>query len=175
MTPLTVVFSLLALPVFGDDLFQLAWRGTVYSTGSNGQIQVRHFSEQDFVNKAAQDNGIDPKLLVFVYRPTKHDTAVVWKANGGFVADVIQMEYDFTEVSNSSQTLTIRQAFLVVEGPNESNITIGSAFGKETTKYDTSGSILADNFRGQFQYAKDGAVYSGNFSTSKRISDTSGN
>jgi len=50
------------------------------------------FTEQDFVNKVAQDNGLDPSTLVFVYRPDRRDTVVVRASNGAFIADVIQLE-----------------------------------------------------------------------------------
>src|SRR3989442_130993 len=74
-----------------DDLFRMSWHGTVYTTGANGQVVARGFSERDFVQRVAADNGLDPRTLVFVYRPDKHDTAVVQASNGQFVADVIQM------------------------------------------------------------------------------------
>src|SRR5437879_2276790 len=79
-----------------DDLFRLTWHGTVYSTDANGQLVARTASEKDFIQKVASDNGLDPKSLAFVYRPNKHDTAVVDAASGAFVADVIQMEHNFT-------------------------------------------------------------------------------
>src|ERR1700704_2808513 len=80
--------------------FRLSWRGTLYTTNALGTMIARSFSDRDFVQKAAMDNGLDPRGLVFVYRAAKHDTAVVSLANGGFVADVLQMEYDFTEVTS---------------------------------------------------------------------------
>src|SRR5581483_3834229 len=82
-----------------DDLFRLYWRGTYYTTNATGHIIARAFTEQDFVNKVAKDNGLDPSTLVFVYRPNKRDTVVV-RSNGAFVADVIQMEYTYTDVRN---------------------------------------------------------------------------
>lgn len=156
-----------------DDLFRLSWRGTVYTTGANGQVSARSMSERDFVNRVASDNGLDPRTLVFVYRADKHDTAVVFAATGGFVADVIQMEYQFTEVSNTTQTKKVRQAFLFDESHNGA---LGSAFGTETAKRDTNGNLISLSFKGTFQYSipENSAVYSGTFSTSGRVKDVSG-
>src|SRR5215470_4528818 len=85
-----------------DDLFQMFWRGTIYTKNASGHIIAFGFTEQDFVNKVAQDNGLDPASLVFVYRPDKRDTAVVRSSNGQFIADVIQMQYVFTDIANPS-------------------------------------------------------------------------
>src|SRR6266576_3165830 len=91
-----------------DDLFRLSWHGTVYTTGANGQVVSKSFSEKDFVQKVATDRSLDPRSLVFVYRPAKHDAAVVYASNGGFVSDVIQMENAFQQVSNPNQTKIVR-------------------------------------------------------------------
>src|SRR5262245_53241112 len=111
-----------------DDLFRMSWKGTVYTTSGTTKVAARKITEKDFVNKVAADNGIDPRQLVFVYRPDKHDTAVVMLTNGEFVADVIQMEYSFTEASNANQTQTVRQAFLFDENHESA---LGSSFGTE--------------------------------------------
>src|SRR5882762_1916262 len=85
----------------GDDLFRMTWRGTSYTTGANGQVVSKSFSEKDFVQQVATNNGLDPKTLVFVYRAAKRDTAVVLATNGQFISDVIQMENNFTDITNS--------------------------------------------------------------------------
>src|ERR1043166_10205000 len=74
-----------------DDLFRLFWRGVVYTKNSSGHIAAVNFTEQDFVNKVANDNGLDPSTLIFVYRPDKRDTVVV-RQNGAFVAGGIPQE-----------------------------------------------------------------------------------
>jgi hypothetical protein len=155
-----------------DDLFKMSWHGTAYATSGSGQVVARPFSEKDFIQKVATDNGMDPKTLAFVYRPRNHDTVVVRMADGWW-ADVIQMEYSFTEVSNSNQTKLIRQSFLYND--ETGSTPIGSAFGMETAKYSSDGSLLSDNFHGTFQYSIDGVVYSGSFSTGARVKDNSGN
>jgi hypothetical protein len=132
-----------------DDWFRLSWRGTVYTTGANGQVVSKSFSEKDFIQNVATANGLDAKTLAFVYRPGKHDTVVVNVATGTFVADVIQMENLFQQVSNAGQTKIVRQAFLFDEQRGQ----IGSAFGTETAKYDTSGAFISDSFHGTFQYS----------------------
>src|SRR5947209_16565375 len=83
-----------------DVLYQMAWRGHYYVLGSNGDVVRVDFSEQDLINVVAKNNGLDPGSLFFVYRPNKHDTAVV-RSNGAFVADVIQMEYTYTDISST--------------------------------------------------------------------------
>ena len=62
------------------------------------------------INRYAAYSGIEPRSLALVYRALKHDTALVRVSDGGFVADVIQMESDYTQVSNTSQTRMVRQA-----------------------------------------------------------------
>src|SRR5215471_1921928 len=155
-----------------EDMFRMSWHGTVYTTSTSGQVTTRSFSERDFIQKVASDNGIDPRELVFVYRPGAHDTVVV-RVSDGWWADVIQMEYKFTEVSNSTQTKLVRQSFLYND--EQGSTPIGSAFGMETAKYNSDGSIMSDSFHGTFQYAIDGVVYSGSFSSGARVKDNSGN
>jgi hypothetical protein len=153
------------------DMFRMSWHGTAYTTGSNGQVTARPFSERDFIQKVASDNGINTSALAFVYRPLSHDTVVVRLADGWW-ADVIQMEYNFTEVSNSTQTKLIRQSFLYND--EQGSTPIGSAFGMETAKYNSDGQLLSDSFHGTFNYSIDGVVYSGSFSTGARVKDNSG-
>jgi hypothetical protein len=154
------------------DMFRMSWHGTAYTTGANGQVTARPFSERDFIQKVASDNGMNTGELAFVYRPLSHDTVVV-RMSDGWWADVIQMEYNFTEVSNSNQTKMIRQAFLYND--ETGSTPIGSAFGTETARYASDGSLISDNFHGTFQYSIDGVVYSGTFSTGARVKDNSGN
>src|SRR6266436_1619405 len=92
----TAVASLLATSLRADDLFQLSWHGTYYAKDSSGHIVAVRFTEQDLVNQVAQNNGLDPSQLVFVYRPNKRDTAVV-RSNGAFVATVFEMQFTFTD------------------------------------------------------------------------------
>ena len=170
---MTLTLALIApLVANGDDLFRMTWRGTVYTTGANGQVVSKSFSEKDFVQQVATNNGLDPKTLVFVYRAAKRDTAVVLASNGQFVADVLQMENNFTDVGNSNQTRIVRQTFLYDEAHDSA---LGSAFGTETVRHDANGNILNDSFHGTFQYAipDQGTVYSGTFSTGARVKDTS--
>ena len=155
-----------------DELWKLSWRGTVYTNGSAGQIVARSFTEKDFINAAAVDNSLDPKSLAFVYRPLKHDTAIVALADGHFVADVIQMENNFTEVPNVAQTQIIRQAFLYDEAHGLNN-PLGSAFGTESIKRDLDGNYTSYRFKGTMNYHIDAALYSGTFSTGSKVKDTS--
>src|SRR5437016_13602750 len=134
-----------------DDLFQLFWRGTYYTKNSSGHIMALPFTEQDFVNKVAQDNGLDPAGLIFVYRPDKRDTVVV-RSNGAFVADVIQMEYQFTDVANPNGTAVVRQALLFDEAHGSN--ALGSFFGLETVTRNANGSIANDSLVGTVFYSK---------------------
>jgi hypothetical protein len=157
-----------------DELYRLSWRGTVYQTNGNGEIVTRTITEKDFVDRVANNNGLDPRGLVFVYRALKHDTAVVTLSTGAFVADVIQMEYNFFEIKNSGETKIIRQAFLYDEDHEEA---LGSCFGTETARRDGKRNLSGYSFRGTFQYAlpESGTIISGSFATGKRVNDSSGN
>lgn len=157
--------------VSATDMFRMTWRGTAYTTSDSGQVTARSFSEKDFIQRVANDNGIDPRQLAFVYRPANHDTVVV-RISDGWWADVIQMEYNFTEVKNTTQTKLVRQAFLYND--EQGSTPLGSAFGMETAKYNSDGVLISDNFHGTFNYSIDGVVYSGTFSTGARVKDNSG-
>jgi hypothetical protein len=162
-----------SMTVHADDLFQMVWRGKAYAAGSQGQIVAHPFTEKDFITRVATDNGLDPRTLVFVYRPLKHDTAVVRASDGAFIADVIQMEYKYTDVSNSKGTATVRQAFLFDEAHDSA---LGSAFGSEIAPRNSNGDLTSFSFRGSFQYSMPdlNTVYAGTFATGRRIRDTSG-
>src|SRR3954468_22572590 len=85
------------LTVKAEDLFHLMWRGSAITKDSNGRIVAYPLSELQFVAKIAADTGQSPNQLMFVYRPNKHDTVVVNTVTGWF-ADILQMEYQFTDV-----------------------------------------------------------------------------
>lgn len=171
-TGLTLLFTFgffQPLVTKADDLFQLYWHGTYYTTNSTGHIIAVPFTEQDFVNQIAADNGLDPSTCVFVYRPDKRDTAVV-RSNGAFVADVIQMEYVFTDVNNPWNTVTVRQALLFDEYHQNP---LGSWMGLELRSFDGNGNLVNDTLNGWMQYSKPelNAVYGGSVITGKRIVD----
>jgi len=153
-----------------DDLFQLFWRGTYYTKNDTGHIVAVSFTEQDFVNKVAQDNGLDPSTLVFVYRADKRDTAVVRVSDGAFIADVIQMEYTFTDVVNPTGAVIVRHALLFDEYHQAA---LGSFFGIELATRDSSGALLNDSLSGTVIYSKPdiGVVYGGRIFTGQRIVD----
>ena len=80
---MTLALSLIVpLIANGDDLFRMNWRGMSYTTGANGQIVAKPFNEKTFVQQIAANNGLDPKTLVFVYRPNDSDASVVQTSNG---------------------------------------------------------------------------------------------
>ncbi len=156
-----------------DDLFLIYWRGYSYTTNADGTLSRTLFTEQDYVNKIALDNGLDPATLVMVYRADKRDTAVVLASNGKFIADVIQMEYTFTDVPNAAGNTTVRLAFLYDENHTAA---LGSACGTEFTARNSSGALVNDYFGGIFQYSypDQGIVRYGYFATGARVVDTSG-
>src|SRR5215469_2948012 len=156
-----------------DDLFQLFWRGTYYTKNSTGHIVAVNFTEQDFVNKVAQDNGLDPSTLVFVYRPDRRDTVVVRASSGQFIADVIQMEYTWTDVVNPAGTAIVRHALLFDEYHQAA---LGSFFGIELASHDASGNLVNDSLSGTVLYSKPdvGIVYGAKIWTGQRIVDTTG-
>ena len=156
-----------------DDLFRLFWRGTYYTTGAGGHIIAVQFTEQDFVNKIAQDNGLDPSTLVFVYRPDRRDTVVVRASDGKFIADVIQMEYTWTDVVNPTGAVIVRHALLFDEYHQAA---LGSFFGIELTSRDANGNLINDSLSGTVLYSKPdiGIVYGAKIWTGQRITDTTG-
>jgi hypothetical protein len=163
---LITAFGLL-IPGMNADNFRLSWHGIAYSTDpATGRVVARSFTEKQFVQKIAQDNGLDARTLVFVYRPEQHDTVVMRTVDDGWFADIIQMEYQYTDVSSADQTRTVRQAFLFDEYHSGA---LGSAFGTATARRNADGVLTSFSFRGTFQYAIDGVVYSGSFSTGARV------
>jgi hypothetical protein len=153
-----------------DDLFQMFWRGTYYTTNSTGHIIAVPFTEQDFINKVAQDNGLDPAGLLFAYRPNKRDTVVI-RSNGAFVADIIQMQFTFTDVNNPNHTVTVRQALLFDEAHDNA---IGSWMGLELRTFNATGGLANSTLTGWMQYSlpEANAVYGGKAFTGKRVVDT---
>ena len=170
---LSIVIVMLTSASRADDLFQLFWRGTYYTTNSTGHIIAVPFTEQDLVNKVAQDNGLDPSTLVFVYRPNRRDTVVVRSSSGQFIADVIQMEYTWTDVVNPTGAVIVRHALLFDEYHQAA---LGSFFGLELSSRDTSGNLLTDSLNGTVLYSKPdvGMVYGARIWTGRRIVDTTG-
>lgn len=174
LAALLVLFQ--PLTTRATDLFQLYWRGTYYTTNSSGHIVAVPFTEQRFVKKLAQDNGVDPSQCIMVYRPDKRDTAVVLK-NGQFVADFIQMEFQYFDVNNPNDTVTVRQALLYDEYHQTA---LGSWAGLEERRFDSNGGLQNDVLNGWFQYslpdfadpASPSGVFMGNAVTGQRIVDT---
>jgi hypothetical protein len=156
-----------------DDLFQLFWRGTFYTKNETGHIVAVSFTEQDFVNKVAQDNGLNASSLVFVYRPDRHDTVVVRASDGRFIADVIQMEYAYTDVVNPTGSVIVRHALLFDEYHQAA---LGSFFGLEQCTRNSSGGVTADSLTGTVLYSKPdvGIVYGARIWTGQRVVDKTG-
>jgi len=161
------------LTASADDLFQLFWRGTYYTKNDTGHIVAVDFTEQDFVNKVAQDNGLDPSTLVFVYRPDRRDTVVVRASTGQFIADVIQMEYTWTDVVNPTGAVTVRHALLFDEYHQAA---LGSFFGLELVSRDANGNLVNDSLQGTVLYSKPdvGTVYGAKIWTGARVVDRTG-
>ena len=164
-----VVASIQAGALRADDLFQLSWRTTFYSTNASGHIIALSFTEQDFVNQVAQNTGIDPSELVLVYRPRKRDAAIV-RTDGTFVASVVQMASTFTDVVNPTGSVIVRQALL---SDNAHDTPLGSFFGLELRSLSTSGSLVNDSLVGTVLYSRPelNAVFGGQVSTGGRIVD----
>ncbi len=153
-----------------DDLFQMFWRGTYYKNDSTGHIIAVQFTEQDFVDQIAQNNGLNPADLVFVYRPKKHDTAVVRASNGQFIADVIQMEYTYTDVVNPTGRIVVRHALLFDEYHQAA---LGSFFGLEVRSVNAGGGFDSEQLVGTVLYSKpdQDTVFGASVSTGQRIVD----
>ncbi len=166
----SLVLSASACALQADELYQNSWRGTAYHTAANGKVVTRRVTEADYVNQAAANNGLSAKTLTLVYRANKHDIAVVRLADGAFIADAIQLEYQFTEAGTPDQTQIFRQSFLFDEGHDAA---LGSAFGTERSKRDANGSLRSFSYRGSFNYAypDTGEIISGTFSTGRIVVD----
>ena len=161
-----------------DDLFQLFWRGTYYTHDSTGHIIAVRYTEQDIVNFIAQNNGLDPSSCVLVFRPDKRDTAVVLVANGKFVADFLQFDYQdsnagFTDVVNPSGTVIVRSNLIFDENHQ---LALGSFFGLELPSRDANGNLTNDSLIGTALYGvpDQGIVHGISVTTGRRIVDTSG-
>jgi hypothetical protein len=165
------IMAISCAALHADDLYRLSWKGTQYSNDDSGRVVARRFTEKDIVQQVAEHNGLDARDLVLVYRANKRDIAVVQAATGEFVGDAIQMEYSFTDVTNEDQSITARQAFLFDESHDQA---IGSAFGTERQRRNADGELMSYSFKGNFNYAHpdEGTVYSGTFSTGKRVQET---
>jgi hypothetical protein len=152
-----------------DDLFQLFWRGTYYTTNSTGHIVAFRFSEQDVINKIAQRTGLDAGNLVFVYRPRKRDAAVV-QNNGAPVASIVQMRDTFTDVVNPNGTVVVRHALLTDQSHD---LPIGSFLGLELRTLNSTGGLVNDNLVGTVLYSKSEipGVFGAQVSTGNRIVD----
>jgi hypothetical protein len=176
----TTISALWAWQGAADDLFRLYWRGTVYKHDASGHIVSNGFTEQNFVNKVAADNGLNPNDLVFVFRPNKRDTAVVYKSNGGFVSDVIQFGLvnegypdTSTDVTSPRGQVIVRSVLLFDENHD---LPLGSFFGTEYRTLRSSGGVTGDSLTGTAIYAMPDLdkVYKVHISTGSRVRDTSG-
>lgn len=156
--------------VRGDDLFQLFWRVTYYTTNSTGHIIAVSFSEQDLVNQVAQNDNLDPSQLVLVYRPNKRDAAVV-RTDGTFIASVMQMNSTYTDVVNPNASVIVRHALLT---DSSHSTPLGSFFGLELRNLSNTGALLNDSFYGTVLYSipETNQVFGGQVSTGNRIVDT---
>jgi hypothetical protein len=152
-----------------DDLFQLFWRGTYYTTNSTGHIVAIRYSEQDVINKIARTTGLDAGSLVFVYRPRKRDAAVV-QNNGAPAASIVQMQDTFTDVVNPSGTVIVRHALLTDQSHNSP---LGSFFGLEIRTLNSNGGLVNDSLVGTVLYSKSEVpgVFGAQISTGGRIVD----
>jgi hypothetical protein len=146
----------------------MTWSATGYTTNSKGNIIATNLTQQTLIDKVAADNGIDPKDCEFVYRVEKLDTAVVWKTNGLFIADVYQMEYTFMDVTNAADTEDYCQSLLNDEYHTNA---IGSTFGIKDQHRNSDGYLTSFSYHGTFQcsFPENNVVFTGSFSTGARV------
>jgi hypothetical protein len=170
---IVLALALQILSVSGqNNQYVLTWRGTAYSTNALGRVVATRFTERDIIKTIAANNEITDRNLAFVYRADKRDTAVVRLTDGWMVSDWQQIQYSYTDVASSNGTYTVKQAFLNDEYHDQA---IGSLFGIENWRRNANGATVSYSFRGSFQFAipETGTVYSGTFSTGRRVIDTS--
>jgi hypothetical protein len=148
--------------------FLMTWNATGYTTNAEGKLIATNLTAQTLINKVAYDNGINPKDCVFVYRVEKRDTAVVWKTNGVFIADVYQVEYTFEDVTNETGTINFCESLLNDEYHTNA---IGSTFGLEQETYNRDGYLVGYTYHGTFHCAfpENNVVFTGSFSTGDRV------
>jgi len=154
------------------DLYVLSWKGTRYVTNNSGKVVAQHYSEKDIIEKCAADNGItDLKSLAYVYVANELDTEVVFAATGETVCEVFQLENSFTAVPSADGNQTVRQAFVFNEAHGQA---LGSVFGVEHARRNSNGDLVSYSYKGSFQFSipEDNAVYSGIFTTGRRLKDT---
>jgi len=156
-----------------DEYYALKWIGTVTMTNAAGELVTKEYTHKDIVEAVAANEGLDPDDLIFVYRADRRDSVVVLKTNNiyvsVFIADVLQMEYFYDDLSNRAKTVTDRQAYLHEEIRSAS---LGEAFGIEKVRYDPSRTKrIRFFFSGTFGFLtpNDGAHYKGKFATGKLI------
>ena len=169
----------LTQPLLASNLdgFAISWRGTLTYTDSTGRMVRKSYTDKDAVKTIADNNGLDARDLILVYRPDAFDTAVVNKNTGVVIADYLQLP-DISHIGTQWVTdatangQTVRQAFLFAQQSNP----IGSIVGTEKQKRDDQDNITSESFHGTFQYAAptDTAllmhgVYSGSFATGRHI------
>lgn len=154
------------------DQFLLTWNAAGYTYNDKGQLVVTNNSAKTFIDKVAADNGLNPATLAFVYRVENLDTVVVDKTTGVFIADVYQMENNYTDITNLQNTVLVAQSPLTVEIDTEGDLgNIGSIFGIQEYKYNAAGDLVTFSYHGSFQYTLPGqsVVFSGTFSTGARV------
>ena len=105
--------------------------------------------------------------------PNRRDTVVVRASTGQFVADVIQMEYTWTDIVNPTGAVIVRHALLFDEYHQAA---LGSFFGLELVGRDGNGNLVNDSLQGTVLYSKPdvGVVYGAKIWTGGRINDTTG-
>jgi hypothetical protein len=149
--------------------YYLSWNAVGYTYNGKGQLVVTNENAETFINKVAADNGLDPADLAFVYRAEKLDTAVVFKSDGTFVADVYQMETTYTDITNLANTVSYIQSMLTTEIDLAGDLgNMGGIFGIQEHIYNKAGDLVAFSYHGSFNYTPIGqnnVVFTGSFAT----------
>jgi hypothetical protein len=152
--------------------YYLSWNAVGYTYNAKGQSVVTNENAETFIKKVANDNGLNPADLAFVYRVENLDTVVVFKSNGQFVADIYQMETTFTDITNLANTVSYVQSMLTTEIDTEGDLgNIGGIFGIQEHIYDKNGDLVGFSYHGSFNYTPLGenAAFTGTFSTGARV------
>jgi hypothetical protein len=157
---------------------EMHWRGTVLTTNLNGRAISKPWTEKEIINLIASNFGETNKAeirdWVLAYRFLKRDVSVIKRSTGEFIADVIQLEYNYTEFPRPDGGNDI-QVFLFQE---PRNLAIGSAVGTVRLKFDVGGTITSFSFNGAFNYldleadATPKWVVKGSFVTGRPLKDT---
>lgn len=159
------------------EMYILNWHEIAYSSNSSGRIVKQKYTTKKIIQDVAQNDGIDPRMLVYVFVPGSSDTEVVWKDTGETVETIYRFDSNSSAANaDDSEGATEASVYDYASGAD-----VGSAFYFDLSRY-RNGVLKKRRIRGSFQLALPGydtqnefpytgedAVIQGTFSTRKAL------